>query len=245
MINPIGIGDASSYDTNNLTDWKLARRHGCQFGIVRATTTGPWLNGKPTIIQDAMYPINVERMAMAGVKRMSYAWFDPRYRVCSPVDQANKYLETLGRFGGPGELGPMIDIEDAPGSGIYNFVGVGQHIKVWLDTVEAALQIKPRIYTNLGFVSNYLFNYSIKEDWLPDYGLVIANWGSTAPWVPQPWGPSTWDCWQYRADAPGKYYGFYSQHGINYAAPNICLAVWNGQLPPVPACASTAGTGGT
>jgi GH25 family lysozyme M1 (1,4-beta-N-acetylmuramidase) len=231
MKNPIGIGDASQYDTNPFTDWKLARKHGCQFGIVRASSTGPWLNGKPTIIQDTCFPMNTERMLQAGVKRMSYAWFDPRYKVCSAIDQAHFFLEICARYGGAGELGPMIDIEDAPSSGIYNFIGVGTYIKQWLDVVEAALKVKPRIYTNLAFVNSYLFNYSVREDWLMDYGLVIANWGSTAPWVPQPWAPTAWDVWQYRADAPGKYYGFYNQYGPQYSAPNICLAVWNGPLP--------------
>jgi GH25 family lysozyme M1 (1,4-beta-N-acetylmuramidase) len=231
MRNPIGIGDASSNDTNPFTDWKLARRHGCEFGIVRATTTGAWVNGKPSIQQDTCYPMNVERMAAAGVKRMSYAWFDPRYRVCDPVAQALSYLATLDKYGGAGELGPMIDIEDASFAGIYSFVGIGQYIKAWLDCVEGELHVKPRIYSNLSYVSSYLFNNYVKEDWLSDYGLVIANWGVTAPWVPQPWAPTGWDCWQYRADVPGKYYGFYNPYGPQYAAPNICLAVWNGSLP--------------
>jgi hypothetical protein len=81
MHNPIGIGDASQYDTNPFTDWNIARKHGCEFGIVRATTTGPWVNGKPSIVQDTCFPMNVERMANAGIKRMSYAWFDPRCKV--------------------------------------------------------------------------------------------------------------------------------------------------------------------
>jgi len=230
MKNPIGIGDASQYDTNKYTDWTIARRHGCTFGIVRAASTGAWVAGKPSLVQDTCFPMNVERMAQAGIKRMSYAWFDPRCKVVSAGDQANNFLNILDKYGGPGELGPMIDIEDAGPSGIYSYVGVGTYIKQWLDVVEAALHVKPRIYTNLSYVNAYLFNYNVKEDWLIDYGLVIANWGATAPWVPQPWGPTTWDCWQYRADAPGKYYGFYNQYGPQYSAPNICLAVWNGQL---------------
>ena len=44
---------------------------------------------------------------------MSYAWFDPRVQLCPTLDQADSFLETLDKFGGPGELGPMIDLEDA------------------------------------------------------------------------------------------------------------------------------------
>ncbi len=229
MHFPLGIGDANSYCTNKYTDWKIARKRGCEFGIVRATTTGPWSNGKITIIQDASYLMNIEGMASAGIKRMSYAWFDPRVRYADSLAQADSFLETLDIFGGAGELGPMIDLEDA--TGIYGYIGVGKQIKVWLDTVELELHVKPRIYTNLAYVYAYLFNSSIREEWLCDYGLVIANWGVTSPLVPQPWGPMNWDCWQYRADAPGKYYGFYNQFGPAYAAPNMCMAVWNGPLP--------------
>jgi GH25 family lysozyme M1 (1,4-beta-N-acetylmuramidase) len=231
MKYPIGIGDASSYDTNRLTDWNLARRHGAEFGIVRACTTGAWVNGKPSIVEDAMYAMNSSKMVNAGVKRMPYAWFDPRYKVCSPLDQAMKFVEILERNGGPGELGPMIDLEDCASAGIYHFVGVGPYIKTWLDAVENVLHVKPRIYTNLAFVNSYLFNASVREDWLNQYGLIIANWGVSSPWTPQPWAPMGWDAWQYRADAPGRYYGFYNAQGINYPGPWICMAVWNGALP--------------
>jgi GH25 family lysozyme M1 (1,4-beta-N-acetylmuramidase) len=229
MKNPLGIGDASENDTNQYTNWNLAKQHGISFGIVRATTTGAWIAGKPQIREDAMFPSNAARMASAGIKRMSYGWFDPRFKVCPPVDQAKSFLASVQK-NGVGELGPMIDIEDAPAAGIYSFVGVGQYIKQWLDTVEAGLKVKPRIYTNLSFVQNYLFNASVRETWLLDYGLVIANWAAVAPYVPMPWGPTTWDVWQWTASARGDYFGFPAAI-LGKAAPSICLAVWNGDLP--------------
>jgi GH25 family lysozyme M1 (1,4-beta-N-acetylmuramidase) len=229
MKNPIGIGDASENDTNLNTDWNLAKAHGCDFGIVRATTTGAWVLGKPQIREDNMFGMNSLKMTRAAVKRMSYAWFDPRFKVCPPADQAEKFLESVGKYG-VGELGPMIDIEDAPAAGIYAFAGVGQYIKQWLDVVEAELKVKPRIYTNLSYVQNYLFNSYVQEPWLTQYGLVVANWAPLAPYVPAPWAPTAWDAWQYTASAPGKYYGFPAALA-GKAAPSICLAVWNGPLP--------------
>ena len=229
MRNPIGIGDASENDTNQNTDWSLAAKRGISFGIVRATTTGAWVAGKPIIREDAMFGMNSLKMKVAKVKRMSYAWFDPRFKVCSPVDQAEIFLHSLKMYG-VGELGPMIDIEDAPAAGIYSFAGVGQYIKVWLDVVEAELKVKPRIYSNLNYVQSYLFNYAVREPWLMDYGLVIANWGPVAPYVPPPWAPTAWDVWQYTSSAPGAYYGFPAAIA-GKAAPAICLAVWNGELP--------------
>jgi GH25 family lysozyme M1 (1,4-beta-N-acetylmuramidase) len=229
MKNQIGIGDASENDTNMLTDWKVAKSRGISFGIVRATTTGAWVNGKPQIREDAQFHNNSLGMLSAQVKRMSYGWFDPRYKVCPPVAQADSFLASLHREG-IGELGPMIDAEDEPAAGIYGFVGVGQYIKQWFDEVEAVTKVKPRMYTNLSYVQNYLFNSQVRETWLFDYGLVIANWGLPAPYVPMPWGPGMWDAWQFTASAPGSYYGFPAAIA-GKAAPSICLAVWNGELP--------------
>ena len=232
MKNTIGIGDASEYDTNlQYTDWGIARRHGCEFGIIRASTTGAWLNGAPEIRMDKLFPANCQRTLQFGIKRMSYHWLDPRYKYCDPIKQADFYLATVEKYGGAGELGPMLDLEDAGAAGIYHFVGVGAVIKQWLDEVEKELKVKPAIYTNLSYVSAYLFNWRVKEEWLVDYPLILANWGVTAPYVPQPWAPGSWQAWQYRADAPGNYYGFFSPYGSAAAAPNICLAVWNGPLP--------------
>jgi hypothetical protein len=228
MKNPLGIGDASENDTNKYTDWKVARSRGISFGIVRATTTGAWVAGKPAIYEDKMFHANAAMMASAEIKRMSYGWFDPRVKVCPPAAQSDSFLTTLHREG-MGELGPMIDAEDAPLAGIYGFVGIGQYIKQWFDAVETETKVKPRMYTNLDYVQKYLFNSQIRETWLLDYGLVIANWGPVAPYVPQPWGPGMWDAWQFIASAPGSYYGFPASIP-GKAAPNICLAVWNGPL---------------
>jgi hypothetical protein len=227
MKNPIGIGDASENDTNQNTDWKFAASRGISFGIVRAVTTGAWVLGKPLIKIDSQFSWNVDKMSAANVKRMSYAWFDPRVKVCPTVDQVDRFLEAMQAYKGPGELGPMIDIEDTPG--IYGYLGVGSEIYKWLVLVEAELKVKPRIYTNLSYVQNYLFNNYVREPWLAEYGLVIANWGLPAPYVPLPWAPTAWDAWQFTASARGDYYGFPASI-VGKAAPSICLAVWNGEL---------------
>ncbi len=39
--------------------------------------------------------MNNAKMINAGVKRMPYAWFDPRYKVCNPIDQAIKFVDIL------------------------------------------------------------------------------------------------------------------------------------------------------
>ena len=227
MTYLLGIGDASEYDTNARTDWSLAARRGCQWGLVRACTTGAWSNGKPSLKKDPMFEANAANMKAAGMKRATYAWFDARVKYVSAQDQAMFFLETIKSVG-PGEFGAVLDVEDS--GAVKAYTGIGTHVLTWLSIVEKALQVRPCIYVNQDFTLNYLFGATIKESWLPDYEVIIASWGGPAPVVPQPWSPLTWRAWQYRANAPGAYYGFHNAV-VGKAAPNICLALWNSDSP--------------
>lgn len=217
----LGIGDASDYDTNSATSWSTAKQRGCLWGLVRASTTGVFQSGRPSLRKDSMFELNSSNMKCDEIMRASYAWFDPRINLVNAHDQAIFYLKCIEQAG-PGELGPVLDIEDTPS--IRSFPGIGGHLLTWLKIVEQSLNIRPRLYTNLDFVSRYLFNSTTKENWLPNYELIVASWSQAAPIVPQPWAPEMWRGWQFRANAPGSYYGFFPLPGK--LAPNICLALW-------------------
>jgi len=148
MRNP--IGNWGCFRERYQSQYQLADRQGSWLQLRHPACYYQPAHGWPASRPSwkiKMFAINSQNMLVAGVKKMSYAWFDPRYKVCAAADQAAKYLETVGKFG-VGELGPMIDIEDAPAAGIYGYVGVGSQIKLWLDAVETKLKVKPRIYTN-------------------------------------------------------------------------------------------------
>lgn len=228
MTYHVGIGDANENITNSRTDWSAAKRHKCEFAIVRGATTGAWLAGKPAMRPDAAFPMNAEQLADNSIKRLTYGWFDPRVKLCPAVAQADTLLEAVRDYG-PGELGLGIDLEDVSRSGIYAYIGVGQQILSYLIALEAATGHRPRIYTNADYVMKYLFNSQVREAWLIDYELLVASWSANAPTVPQPWAPLSWRAWQYRANAPGAYYGFHNADPRRPAY-TICMAVWNGDL---------------
>jgi GH25 family lysozyme M1 (1,4-beta-N-acetylmuramidase) len=197
-----------------------AKRAGCHWALVRAATTGTWnaRTGRPTLIKDYMYDENSAACARAGIKRVAYAWFDPRVNLVSAVDQAENFLVSIRDY--PPDLGVCLDVEDV--GQIHASFSTGPHIRAWLEYVGASLQVRPLLYTNLDFTSRYLFNDQVREPWLTDYLPIVASWGTNAPYVPQPWAPFCWAAWQYRANAPGDYYGFGKR--------SVCLAVWNGDL---------------
>jgi GH25 family lysozyme M1 (1,4-beta-N-acetylmuramidase) len=122
----------------------------------------------------------------------------------------------------------VIDLEDS--GGIYANMQIGDHILTWLQTVEKGCGIRPRIYSNSNFISTYLFNSQVHAEWLLDYELIVASWGTNSPTIPQPYAPGNWAAWQYRANAPGTYYGFVNANPKK-SAPPICLAVWNAEGP--------------
>jgi len=224
MSYKLGIGDASDNDTSPATDWALAKTRLCDWGLVRGTTTGKLLAGTPQLRVDGQLVGNAESMQLAGVERATYAWFDPRVKKVSAVDQAHFYLEATRKIG-VGEKGTVIDLEDVPAQGIYANRAIGEHIWAFAAEIRKHTLELPRLYTNLAYVSSYLFTYYMQQPWLSDFELVVASWGGSAPTVPLPWAPCRWRAWQFRRDAPGAWYGFYPVRP-GAAAPRICLAIW-------------------
>lgn len=214
-----GIGDSSEND--GLIDWEAARLMGCEFGLTRAASTGRWATVagvyKPLMTIDAAFNANAEGMYKAGVKRASYAWFDPRVKYNGAEAQAENYLTAINKD--PGEFGAAIDLENA--GTITGYIGVGAEIHKWLLYVGRELGQRPRIYSNANFIKTYLWNATIQETWLLDYELLVAHWGATAPIVPPPYYPNGWRAWQYTNAGIGKPYGFGKRP--------VCLMVWRSE----------------
>lgn len=198
-----GIGDSSSND--GYPNWDMAALMGVQVALTRAASTGAWVGGKPSLTRDTSLMHNAEGMYRNGIKRATYAWFDPRTKLVPAEAQAENYLEAI-RDIGPGEIGPVLDLEAT--AVIRPSAGVGADILKWLRIVERETGIRPRIYTNADFVQTALWNTSVQETWLPCYEIIVAHWGASAPRVPAPWHPLSWRGWQYANNWIGKPYGF-------------------------------------
>jgi lysozyme len=119
-------------------DWTTVRKSGIQFAYIKATEGDSWL--------DTLYRSNLREARAAGLLTGSYHFFS----FCkSGSVQAANFLSNADFS--DGELVPVLDVETAgncrqgPGDELY------AEVKVFLDSVEAAVGIRPLIYTTTWF----------------------------------------------------------------------------------------------
>jgi hypothetical protein len=216
-MNELGIGDASDNDTFPTTDWQKAADMGCRFGVVRATTTGAWVAGRPSLREDKQFVMNIAKMRIAKIDDYPYCWFDPRYQL-SGFDQAAFYINVIDRVGGPGREA-IVDVEDASGVAYYNAASLVS-LKIWCELVSQRWPVA--IYSYPAFIDRLATMADIS--WMRKYRWMVAHWDVTAPRDPYPWFPGSHEIWQYTASMHGPRYGF---NPVKPGAPNpkICLAV--------------------
>lgn len=165
--------DISSYQ--GTVSWSQVKGAGRQFAFVRISDglTHP----------DSKFATNWPAMKAAGLVRGSYQFFRPSE---DPNLQAQMVIDKLAANGGlqPGDLPPVLDLESA--DGLASSVVVTK-AKAWLAKVEAALKVKPLIYT-AAFMSDVIgTNFG-------SYNLWVANYGTTCPTMPSGW--TDWHFWQ-------------------------------------------------
>lgn len=217
-MRELGIGDASEYDVYDTTDFRKARDMGVTFAIIRATTTGAFVNGAPAPREDARFVWTAGKLAEAGIERLSYLWYDPR-PACKGLAQAQKYEETVLKVGGPGKSGKAVFDIERSGQIVYTALTLPE---LWAARSYLARNWDIAVYSNksdmdilaaLGDISIFC-----KDE------LIVANWQTNAPLVPYPWWPDGWYAWQYTSTVKGSLYGFNPKPGST-TPPSICLAV--------------------
>ncbi|MDI9901909.1 glycoside hydrolase family 25 protein [Rhodococcus sp. IEGM 1409] len=160
-------------------DWFQVKASGHEFAMVKATESLNYVN--PYFIQDCLV------MRAAGVSRGAYHYADVRQ---SPEAQAAFYSAIVLGINGPGDLPPVLDLEDAKG------LPAGQVIDWthrYLNTVQALTGRQPIIYTYPNFWRTQMANtteFNHYPLWIADYN------GQNAP-GPLPGGWSNWTFWQY------------------------------------------------
>jgi lysozyme len=165
--------DVSAYQGN--VDWVKVKAAGKQFAFVRVS------DGKNSL--DSKFGANWKNTKSAGVIRGTYQFFRPSQ---DPIVQADLLLSELSKNGGlqVGDLPPVLDLESTDGLAAATVVSKA---KQWLSHVEAALGVKPIVYT-AAFMSSTLGNN------FGGYTLWVANYGTTCPTMPSGW--SKWAFWQ-------------------------------------------------
>lgn len=152
-------------------DWNAVAADGVEFAIVRVSHS--------TSFFDPQFDANLAGARAAGIHTGVYQYFQPDE---DPIAQAQLLLDHLGPLQ-PGDLPPMIDVETTGGVGP---AGVASAVAAWLDHVEAALGVKPLIYTG-----HYFWQDNVGSSDFGEYPLVVAWYGVDCPGNI----PTGWDMW--------------------------------------------------
>jgi lysozyme len=111
---------------------------------------------------DLKFRMNWFKAKQAGIPRGAYHFFSGRI---SGKAQADHFIETVQLS--KGDLPPVLDIEQTNGASADE---VRQRAKDWLQRIEAQYKVKPIIYTNVDFYTNFL-----SSDF-DDYPLWVAHY---------------------------------------------------------------------
>ncbi len=191
-------------------DWSQVYGAGYTFAFTKATEGVGYTDDK--------FVYNTTHGTSAGVLMGAYHFARPDL-ANGGVAEAQYFVDQTDDYLTSGHLRPVLDLEVRGSLGKEE---LSTWVVAWMETVKAETGVKPLIYTNYSYVSNYL-NEAVQQ-----YELWIAYWTcdpTPSTHIP-PTGPwRDWDFWQYYG--PG-YCGPNSVPGI---AGNVDLNLFNGYLP--------------
>lgn len=130
--------DVSHYQRD--IQWDSVAAQKLTFAFVKATEGSDYV--------DSLFSRNWENMRRVGLRRGAYHFF--RAYGCG-YEQALHFLEQVDYV--PGDMPPVLDVELTDGMPEEVLL---EEMRIWLQTVEARLHVKPIIYTNQHFYDRYL-----------------------------------------------------------------------------------------
>jgi GH25 family lysozyme M1 (1,4-beta-N-acetylmuramidase) len=185
--------DVSVYQSN--IDWNAVAASGVRFAIIRVSDgTGNF---------DSQFNNNWNGAKAHGVMRSAYQFFRSNE---DPVAQANLLIAHVGSLGA-GDLPPVIDVETTDGQSPGT---IAARVHTWLDTVQAALGVRPIVYTGPYFWRDQVGGAN--ETASP---LFVAHYGTDCPFVPPAW--TSW-----------TFHQFTSTGAVPGIPANVDLDVFNG-----------------
>lgn len=205
MGNAIGP-DISLYDDNVETPTRIdfaKMRNVADFVIVRAGQN---------LWADRDFVYNWAAAKNAGLPRGSYWFYDSR---ADPKRQAEMWVDLMdGDFG---ELPLFADFEETYG-------GQYQGWRKWYDFLERLKELVGQkeiaVYTAFYYWRDNAPNATSEAqslEYFHQYPLWIANYGTTDPVLPKPWGDNEWLFWQFTEAGDGALYGVESKGiDLNY-----------------------------
>jgi lysozyme len=165
-------------------DWAAVAGAGIALAYAKATDGGTGT--------DSRFAANWAGMKAAGVLRGAYHFFRP---ATAAEAQADHFVQVVGALA-PGDLPPMLDVEET-GTSPEQWAAVAedqrvQLVETWLDRVEAALGLRPILYTRAGFIEQY---FPDPGDLVNDLLWVAHYTSKPAPSLPPGW--DDWTLWQF------------------------------------------------
>ena len=123
---------------------------------------------------DPHFQKNWFEASQAGVSRGAYHFFNPSKK---GLLQARNFIQIVKLQ--RGDLPPVLDVETSNGVPSSQ---LNKEVQIWLNTVEAHYGVKPILYSNASFYSNF---FSGKLD---DYPLWVAHYlQKEKPRIGRPW----------------------------------------------------------
>jgi len=163
--------DVSHHQHEILWDTVVAKQP-LEFAFVKAT--------EGVDFTDSLFAHNWSELARLGVRRGAYHFF--RAYGCG-LEQAQHFLQTVEMQ--PGDIAPVLDLESSDGVSKEVLL---EEARIWIQTVEQQLGVKPIIYTNLHFYERFLVGA------FDDNPLWIARYSDNMPCLSS---GKRWDIWQY------------------------------------------------
>jgi lysozyme len=157
-------------------NWTKVKAAGIGFAFARVS------DGANT--RDATFATNWAGAKSVGIVRGAYQFFRPAQ---SATAQADLLIAALGGSYTPGDLPPVIDVEDTGGLAAAT---VAARVRTWVDRVHAQLGVTPIVYTGKYFWRDEVGGPSS----FAGNPLWIAQYTSLCPDLPAPW--SRWTFWQ-------------------------------------------------
>jgi lysozyme len=164
-----------AYHEGNI-NWATVKNAGYHFAFIRVSDGANF--------QDPKFATNWNAAKQAGVVRGAYQFFRPSQSVTA---QANLLLSMMGPLE-PGDLPPVIDVEDTGG---LSPATVAQKVAQWISIVEPAIGRKPIIYAG-----KYFWQDNVASAAFASYPLWHAQYTTAScPNIANQW--SDWAFWQY------------------------------------------------
>jgi lysozyme len=172
----LGI-DVSHFQSD--VNWEEVKQANIQYMYTKAT--------QGTDDVDPKYKRNKAGATAAGLFHGSYHFY---MAGDDPVKQAELYIKTVMPLSEK-SIPPVLDLEQGGMKNGISVTAYQKNVLIWLTKVEAALGVRPIIYTDHPFGNQYLNHPDFAK-----YHLWIAEYGAPEPKIPDAWKSKGWLMWQ-------------------------------------------------